>query len=99
MRDHPHHDIEILGGLWGMKMTPKMRLLMNKTFETIFTSSTAFYGSRTQSNHDQILLQKYIWYVEVETVSKKVDWPKIRALIKTHNSYRMSHCTGNFINS
>ena len=65
MRDHPNHDIEILGGLWGMKMTPKMRLLMNKTFETIFTTSPSFYGSRTQSNHDQILLRSYIWYVEV----------------------------------
>ena len=68
MRDHPNHDIEILGGLWGMKMTPKMRLLMNKTFETIFTTSPSFYGSRTQSNHDQILLRSYIWYVEVFTV-------------------------------
>ena len=61
MRDHPHHDIEILGGLWGMKMTPKMRLLMNKTFETIFTKSASFYGSRKEYNHDQILLRNFIW--------------------------------------
>ena len=63
MRDHPHHDIEILGGLWGIKLTPNMRSLMNKTFETIFKKYPRFYADRTENQHDQKLLQKYIWYV------------------------------------
>ena len=61
MRDHPHHNEAVLGGLWGIKMTPKMRLLMNKTFETIFTKSSSFYGSRKEYSHDQTLLRNFIW--------------------------------------
>ena len=61
MRDHPNHNETVLGGLWGIKMTPKMRLLMNKTFETIFTKSASFCGSRKEYNHDQTLLRNFIW--------------------------------------
>lgn len=61
MRDHPNHDVPILGGLWGLKMTSDMKSQMKTSFDQMFKHSTNLYGKRTESQHDQIALRKFIW--------------------------------------
>ena len=38
MRDNPYHNVPILGGMWGIKLTPDMRLNMEQAFTEIIDS-------------------------------------------------------------
>ena len=60
MRDNPYHNVPILGGMWGIKLTPDMRLNMEQAFTEIIDSDI-FYKSRDLSGPDQDLLGKFIW--------------------------------------
>ena len=73
MRDHPHHHVDILGGMWGIKLTPTMRIKMNESFEKMFHSKV-FYSNWKNYGPDQDLLKNYIW-----------PWAKDVAMI--HDSY------------
>ena len=61
MRDHPQHDLPILGGMWGVKLTRETRPVIKQAFDQMFLTSTNLLGARTQYQHDQIVLRKYIW--------------------------------------
>ena len=61
MRDHPQHNAPILGGLWGIKMTQKMRSHMETSFEQMLKHSVNIFGKRTETQHDQIVLREFIW--------------------------------------
>lgn len=63
MRDHPQHDVPILGGLWGMKLTPDMRSQMKSSFDSMLAKSSHLFGKRTEAQHDQTVLTRYIWYM------------------------------------
>ena len=73
MRDHPHHKEDILGGMWGVKLTPAVRQKMDQSFEKMFDSNI-FYKDPTIRGSDQELLKKYIW-----------PWAKDLAMV--HDSY------------
>ena len=60
MRDHPYHNVPILGGMWGIKLTPDMRFNMEQAFTDMF-GSDIFYKNRDLRGPDQDLLGKYIW--------------------------------------
>ena len=60
MRDHPQHNVPILGGLWGVKLTPNIRHRIHQSFEKIFKSSM-FYNGQNHKGSDQDLLEKFIW--------------------------------------
>lgn len=60
MRDHPHHDVTVLGGMWGAKLTPYIRSRMRQSFGTIFKSKI-FFANRYIREPDQELLRDYIW--------------------------------------
>ena len=73
MRDHPHHNEDILAGMWGVKLTPAVRQKMDQSFEKMFDSNI-FYEDPTIRGSDQELLKKYIW-----------PWAKDLAMV--HDSY------------
>ena len=74
MRDHPAHDIGILGGTWGAKLTdPEVRKSWNLSFKNIFGNKKA-RDSRTRPGADQYLLNRYAW-----------PWTKRKML--AHDSY------------
>ena len=58
MRDHPAHDIGILGGTWGTKLTdPEIRKAWNLSFRNMFGNRRA-HESRTKPGADQYLLNR-----------------------------------------
>eukprot|EP00096_Caligus_rogercresseyi_P009478 TRINITY_DN3231_c0_g2_i2.p1 TRINITY_DN3231_c0_g2~~TRINITY_DN3231_c0_g2_i2.p1 ORF type:complete len:350 (-),score=10.10 TRINITY_DN3231_c0_g2_i2:110-1159(-) len=76
MRDHMHHGTEILGGMWGVKLKDQSsRKTINDALSRILRDPIAF-KPRTEAEHDQTLLTKYIW-------------PLVPRLGLTHDSY---HC-------
>ena len=60
MRDHPHHKVEILGGTWGVKLTPVVRVELNQSFQRMFQSNI-LYSNQDNRGPDQDLLKEYIW--------------------------------------
>ena len=60
IRDHPDHNRPILGGLWGVKLTPNITSRFHLSFEKSFKSNM-FYKSPNQRGSDQDLLEKFIW--------------------------------------
>ena len=60
MRDNIHHDVPILGGTWGIKLTSNMRSKMDQSFVKMF-GSDIFFTSHDKRGPDQDLLGKYIW--------------------------------------
>ena len=61
MRDHPQHDIEILGGMWGAKLTQNTRPKFKASFEAMMKDTFDFLGRRNAPQHDQSTLKQYIW--------------------------------------
>ena len=58
MRDHPAHNIGILGGTWGAKLAdPESREAWNLSFTNIFGNKRA-YEPRTKRGADQYLLNR-----------------------------------------
>ena len=49
--------------LRGIKLIPKMRIKMEKAFESIIQSISAFYGTTNAKTIDQSILQRFIWLV------------------------------------
>ena len=61
MRDHPHHRISILGGLWGIKFqNSNIREKFSKTFNDLLLDPLV-NSTRTKHGPDQTALDKYIW--------------------------------------
>ena len=60
MRDLPDHDIPILGGMWGVKLTPKIEAKIYESFRFIFDSDL-FYKDHNSKGPDQDILRMYIW--------------------------------------
>ena len=66
MRDHPHHDTSVLGGLWGIKLTNKtIQEKFAGSFRKLLTDPLA-QSQRDMHGPDQSALTKYFWYV-IET--------------------------------
>ena len=60
MRDHPWHGVEILGGLWGVKLwMPETRENMMGSYMQMMMNSTDAYLPRTTRGVDQTLLSRY----------------------------------------
>ena len=76
MRDHPHHKEDILGGMWGVKLTPAVRGKVNESFQKMLNSNM-LYSNHNERGPDQDLLKEYIW-----------PWAKDFAMI--HDSYHCS---------
>ena len=61
MRDHRSHNVAILGGMWGAKLTqPQTRVSFGKAFTKMLKDKEA-YRSRKYRGIDQNLLKRYIW--------------------------------------
>jgi hypothetical protein len=61
MRDHPQHDIQILGGTWGIKLVkPEIRQKMSLSIRKMF-GKDEFYASREHSGPDQKILKRIVW--------------------------------------
>ena len=60
MRDHKNHTEPIMGGMWGVKLSPYIRKRMRKSFVDIFDAKL-FFADKNQWSPDQNLLKKYIW--------------------------------------
>ena len=73
MRDHPHHKEDILGGMWGVKLTPAVRGKVKESFQKMLNSNM-LYSNHNERGPDQDLLKEYIW-----------PWAKDFAMI--HDSY------------
>jgi len=99
MRDHPQHDIQILGGTWGIKLVkPEIRQKMSLSIRKMF-GKDEFYASREHSGPDQKIL-------------KHIVWPWARSIAMSHDAYkcrrfsgtqpfpsRRNHGIGNFVGS
>lgn len=72
MRDHPDHEMEILAGMWGVKVE-RLRNALRKVLYEILRDRTAHAQSLIHAN-DQMILTKYLW-----------EWSKELAL--QHDSY------------
>ena len=59
-RDHKGHSDPILGGMWGVKLTPYVRTRMNQSFVDIFDAKL-FFSDRNEYMPDMDLLKEYIW--------------------------------------
>ena len=60
MRDHPNHDIQMLGGTWGVKRTKKVRQELLTSLKKML-KDPKFYATRQKAGPDQQILKKYIW--------------------------------------
>ena len=61
MRDHPHHDIGVLGGTWGIKLSnPTIRKQYGDSFKLMLRDPIAS-SKRDIHGPDQTALTKYIW--------------------------------------
>ncbi len=61
MRDHPNHDIPMMGGTWGAKLVRKrIRNAFSKSMSEIFRSKL-FDAPQKERSHDQTILQRFIW--------------------------------------
>jgi hypothetical protein len=63
MRDHPQHEVAMMGGMWGAKLVRKfVRRKFLKAMSDIFQSDL-FDAPRNERAHDQMALKKYVWLV------------------------------------
>jgi hypothetical protein len=70
MRDHPAHDIPMMGGTWGAKLDRKtIRTKFSKAFSDL-SFSNLFNASQTEKGHDQEALKKFVWQVLEVKVQK-----------------------------
>ena len=61
MRDHPQHDVPILGGTWGIKLEKnKIRQKIKMSIEAM-KKNPIFYASRSKAGPDQDALRRYVW--------------------------------------
>ena len=60
MRDHPAHNIEILGSAWGVRLGEPERILADQAF-TQAAHDKLFWMERKSYGPDQGFLKKYIW--------------------------------------
>ena len=61
MRDHMYHANPIMGGMWGIKLTPYVRSRMNQSFIDMSQDAKLFFSDKDQHGPDQNLVEKYIW--------------------------------------
>ena len=61
LRDHPYHDISILGGMWGIKFQNTIiREKFTQSFNQLL-SDPLVNSTRTIHGPDQTALTKYFW--------------------------------------
>ena len=63
MRDHPEHDVPMLGGLWGTQMTGS-RKVWGEVWTNIWTDIIAdplSQADRGKKGPDQTLLARHVW--------------------------------------
>ena len=61
IRDHPHHDIQILGGTWGIKLIKsEVRSNMTNAMKRMF-KHYKFLAPRDKAGPDQEMLKRYVW--------------------------------------
>ena len=61
MRDHPNHEVFVLAGMWGVKLSnEKVRQNMEKSFQKGF-GEKIFYADRIEKQPDQEFLTWFIW--------------------------------------
>ena len=60
MRDNPVHNMPIMGGMWGIKLTPDIRSKLEHSFMDMFRSPI-FYKSHKLKGPDQDIIRKFIW--------------------------------------
>ena len=62
MRDHPGHDMPILAGMWGVKLSsPQMRKALQAVFYQMLHADSAYWRGQIISSRDQALLERYLW--------------------------------------
>jgi len=63
MRDHPEHNIGMLGSAWGVKLTKKeVRHKWEKAWKSgCQDSDGVMWMARNQTGPDQLFLKKYVW--------------------------------------
>ena len=77
MRDHPAHDMPILAGMWGVKLSSlSTRKALRAMFYQMLHADSAYWRGGIISSRDQALLERYLY-----------PWAKDIAL--QHDSY---HC-------
>ena len=61
MRDHPAHDVPMLGGTWGAKLDRKeIRNNFSKSISDLYRSNL-FTASQEEPAHDQQALRRFFW--------------------------------------
>ena len=72
MRDHPQHDVPMLGGTWAVKLTrDEIRSKMQKAVKKMF-KSRLIHAPRDQGGPDQKLLARYVWWVGLFFLEKRL---------------------------
>ena len=61
MRDHPRHDVPMLGGLWDTRLNSKtLREFWKEVWKRILNDPLT-YSARNKHGNDQVILDKYVW--------------------------------------
>eukprot|EP00093_Oithona_nana_P009625 09625.XXX_377775_379280_1 [CDS] Oithona nana genome sequencing. len=97
MRDHPGHDMPILAGMWGVKLSsPQMRKALQAVFYQMLHADSAYWRGQIISSRDQALLERYLWpwakditlqhdSYHCDLFAKSHPWPTRRQEWETNN--------------
>ena len=97
MRDHPGHDMPILAGMWGVKLSsPQMRKALQAVFYQMLHADSAYWRGQIISSRDQALLERYLWpwakditlqhdSYHCDLFAKSHPWPTRRQESETNN--------------
>ena len=92
MRDHPQHDIEILGGMWCYRATNDLARAAQNLELMLKNAGKRSIKSEAKKGDDQFILQRYLWpkvkndniqqLIFMQTISRKytISQPKIVSL-------------------
>ena len=61
MRDHPQHDIEILGGMWCYRATNDLARAAQNLELMLKNAGKRSIKSEAKKGDDQFILQRYLW--------------------------------------
>ncbi len=95
MRDNPAHDISMLGGTWGAKLTDEDRDQWRKSLLTMLKTKRA-YTPRNVAGIDQQLINKYVPAIKAKGVGSKCHlsiryiYPWAKKHVLAHDSYSCS---------
>jgi hypothetical protein len=81
MRDHPQHNVAIMGGAWGARLTmPEARDRWARAWAAM-AADPMCWSARGSKGPDQTLLARHVW-------------PWARASVLQHDSYNCAHFPG-----